>query len=255
MSFLSFYWEGVTLPPDEHSIVDTLGDPEVPVAERKLALLRLLESKNTIVRGIALDHYSMSNASLRQGTAPMLDQAIDTAARACALRELAQPPYERAEANAKPKRGANHASALHALWFNADPSDAPLIARVLVENQDDRVLAPGVGAAEPVLRGEPAHPALVDALLHIVNRRDIDPRVRGEAIAAIGGATDDTVESPLVDALMNPELAVSAAAARTLLERDLERYRSTVGPVAAAWPAVEFPPFDVHEVRRLLEGD
>lgn len=61
------------------------------------------------------------------------------------------------------------------------------------------------------------------------------------------------MEPLLVEALTNPELAVSAAAARALLERDLARHRPLVAPIAAAWRAEEFPPFDVHEVRRLLE--
>lgn len=256
MNLPSFYWQGATVPVEERGNIDRLGDPDAPASERKEALMRLLGSGNTVARGIALDYYSLANGSGRQGHDPVLDDAaIDAAARACALRELSQPPYARSEANAKPRWGANHASALHVLWFNADPADAALVAGVLRENQDERVLEAGVGAAEPVLRGEPAHPALFDALLGIVNRGDIDPRIRGEAISAIGGASDETVEPLLVQALVNPELAVSASAARRLLERDLERYRPVVEPIAAAWRTEEVSPFDVHEVRRLLEGE
>ena len=100
---------------------------------------------------------------LRDTTPRTIDSAIDAAARACALRELANPPHERTEANARPRRGANHASALHALWFNADPGDAPMLARVLNENVDEYLQRVPTGA-EPVLRGEPAHPALIEAL-------------------------------------------------------------------------------------------
>jgi hypothetical protein len=256
MSFQSFYWQGATIPIEELSNVERLGDPDVSASECKAALMHLLGSSSSVARGIALDYYSFANASGRQGHDPLVDDvAIDAAARACALRELSQPPYERIEANAKPKCGANHASALRALWFNADPADAALVARALLENKDERVLETGVGAAEPVLRGEPAHPALFDALLRIANRGDIDPRIRGAAISAIGGASDETVEPLLVQALANPDLAVSASAAHRLLERDLERYRPVVKPVAAAWRTGDSPPFDAHEVRRMLDEE
>jgi hypothetical protein len=255
MQFQSFYWEGAAVPDEEHSAIERLEGAESPVSERTAALVHLLGSDSVVARGIALDFYCLSNANLRHGNEPMIDATVDAAARACALRELADPPYERTEANAQPKRGANHASALHALGFNADPADAPLVARALLHNQDDRVLAQGVGAAEPILRGEPAHPALIDALLQLVHRRSLEPSTRAGATAAIAASADDAVVPLLLDAVRDPELAVSAAAARGLLERDLERHRRLVEPIAAAWCTGEFPPFDVHEVRRLLESD
>lgn len=255
MKFQSFYWEGAVVPAEERSAIEVLEDAARPVSEQKAALVRLLGSDSAVARGIALDFYSLSNANLRHGNEPMVDAEIDAAARACALRELAEPPYERAEASARPRRGANHASALHTLSFNADPADAPLVARVLLENQDDRVLAEGVGAAEPVLRGEPAHLALVDALLQLVRQRSVEPSTRAGAITAIAASADDAVVPLLVEAVRDPEIAVSAAAARGLLERDLERHRQLVEPIVAAWHTDEFPPFDVREVHRLLEGD
>jgi hypothetical protein len=255
MRFQSFYWEGATVAEDERGVVERLEDTGRPAPERRAALIQLLGSSSTVARGIALDFYSLSNANLRHGNEPMIDAAVDAAARACALRELAAPPYERTEAKARPRRGANHASALHALGFNADPADASLVARVLLENQDERVLAQGVGAAEPILRGEPAHPALMDALLLLAHRPDVEPSTRAGAIAAIAASADDAVVPLLVDATGDPELAVSAAAARGLLERDIARHRAFVESIVAAWPIREFPPFDAQEVRRLLEGD
>ena len=178
MNFQSFYWEGAPVPAAEHSTLEELEDTESPVSRQKAALVHLLGSDSVVTRGIALDFYSLSNANLRHGDEPMIDAEVDAAARACALRELAAPPYDRVEASARPRRGANHASALRTLWFNADPADAPLVARVLLENQDDRVLAQGVGAAEPIPRGEPAHPALVDALSQLVRRHSLEPSTR-----------------------------------------------------------------------------
>jgi hypothetical protein len=255
MNFQSFYWEGAAVPAEERGTFEKLEGTEQPVSAQKAALVHLLGSDSVVARGIALDFYSMSNANLRHGDEPMIDAAIDAAARACALRELAEPPYDRTEVSAQPRRGANHASALHALGFNADPADAPLVARVLLENQEDRVLAQGVGAAEPILRGEPAHPALVDALLQLVRRRNLKPSTRAGAIAAIAASADEAVVPLLIEAVRDPELAVSAAAARGLLERDLERHRRLIEPIVGAWSTSEVPPFDVHEVHRLLEGD
>jgi hypothetical protein len=179
MQVQSFHWEGAIVPDEERSALEQLHDSRRSVNERKAALVHLLGSRSVVARGIALDFYSISNANLRHGNEPMIDDAIDAAARACALRELATPPYEQPEEGARPRRGANHASALHVLWFNADHSDAPLLARVLTANADERVLQEGTSAAEPVLRGERAHPALVEALLRIANRDDLAPRTAG----------------------------------------------------------------------------
>ena len=255
MQVVSLYWDGAIVPDEDRGALRQLHDTQRPVHERKAALVHLFGSSSAVARGIALDFYSISNTNLRHGNEPMLDVVVDAAARACALSELANPPYGQAEPNARLYQGANHASALHALWFNADHGDAAMLARVLTENADKRVLTEAVAVAEPVLRGQPAHPALTEALLRIVHRGDIDPRTRAHALAAIGGAADDMVEPLLVAAMANPELAVSAAAGRRLLERDLERYRNLVVPIAAAWSTEEFPPFDVHEVHRLLQGD
>ena len=255
MQLQSYYWKGATVPAADREAMDRLFDTHLPIDQRKEALTKLLTSDSVVARGIALDFYCISNANLRFGNEPMIDDTIDAAVRASALRELERPPYERSETEPTPRRGANHASALGALSHNADPADASLLARVLRENDDEQVLQEGVDAAEPVLRGEPAHADLVAVLLDISSRQGLDPRIRAGAITAISGSADEKVVPLLSRSLADPELAVSAAAARALLERDLERYRSIVGPVAAAWLTGEFPPYDVHEVRRLLEGD
>ena len=143
-------------------------------------------------------------------------------------------------------------SALDALWFSAVPADAELIARVLVEDADERVLEMGVETAARALRDAPAHAALVSALLHIAQRQDLSSYKRAEAILAIGGAAGDTTEPILTKALSDPVLEISAAAAWALLDRDLERHRSAVAKTAAGWPTGTALPLSVDEVRRLL---
>jgi hypothetical protein len=254
MESLSFFWKGATVPEPDRAILVRLHDNVLPVEQRKEALVQLLGSGSVIARGVALDYYSLSQANLRHGNDPMIDAAIDDAARACAVRELAAQPYERAELDAQPRRGANHASALHALWHNAAVEDAPLLARVLAENSEEAVLQEGVKVAHALLYREPvAHAGLVEVLVRLARQRGLDPDIRADAIRAMGSADDEAVLAPIVDAVRDPDLAVSSAAVRSLLERDLARYRPLVEPIVAAWQVGELPPFHVLEVRRLLE--
>lgn len=255
MQLQSYYWNGATVPAADREAMDRLFNVGLPTGQRKEALVKLLRSDSVVARGIALDFYCISNANLRFGNEPMIDDTIDVAVREAALRELERPPYERTETEANPRRGANHASALGALSHNADPADASLLARVLRENDDEQVLQEGVNAAEPVLRGEPAHTDLIAVLLDISRRHRLNQTIRSGAVAAIGASADEEVVPLLVGVLTDPELAVSASAARALLNRDVERYRPLVEPVAAGWQAGDLPPYDVHEVRRTLEGE
>jgi hypothetical protein len=253
MQFDSFYWKGAEVPPGDRLLLEQLEDERRSVDQRRAALVRMLASDSVAVRGIALDFYCLCNANLRHGPEPMIDDAVEDDVRAAAVRELERPPYVRTESAARPQRGANHASALAALSNVADPADASMLARVLRENDDELVLDEGVRTAESVLRGEPAHRDLVDVLRDIACRPDLAPTTRANAVAAIGSTVDDAVIPWLLETLAAPEPAVSAAAARSLLERDFKRYQPVVEPVASRWRAGEFPPFDVHEVRRLLD--
>lgn len=256
MESLSLFWKGALVPEPERAILLRLHDNALSVAQHKEALVRLLESDNVIARGVALDYYSMAQADLRHGNEPVVDDVVDAAARACALRELAAQPYERAESEAQLQHGANHASALHAMWHNAAADDAPLLARVLGESSEEAVLQEGVKVAHAVLYREPvAHAGLVEVLVHLARQRGLDSEIRAGAISAIGSADDEAVLPVIIEVLRDPELAVSAAAARSLLERDLSRYRPRVEPIVAAWQLGELPPFDVLEVHRLLEDD
>lgn len=255
MSFESFYWRVAGLSLADRDELAQLEDERLSIEQRKATLIRMLHSASVALRGIALDFYCLANANLRHGPEPMIDDAVEDAVRASALGELERPPYESTGSTARPRRGANHASALAALANNADPADASVLARVLRENDEESVLHEGVRAAHSVLRGEPAHPELMSILLDIARRAGLDATIRANAITAIGSSGDDAVIPWLIEALGNPEVAVSAAAARGLLERDFKRHRALVEPVAAAWRTGEFPPFDVHEVRRLLDEE
>lgn len=253
MQFESFYWKGAEVPPGDRLSLEQLDDERLSVDQQKAALIRILASDSVAVRGIALDFYCLCNANLRHGPEPMIDDAVEDAVRAAAIYELEHLPYVRSGSAARPQRGANHASALAALSNNADPGDASLLARVLQENDDELVLHEGVRAAESVLRGEPAHPDLVNVLLEVARRPGLDPSIRANAVTSIGSTAGDVAIPWLMEALTTPDLAVSAAGARSLLERDYKRYQPVVEPVASAWHTGEFPPFDVREVRRLLD--
>lgn len=251
--FKSFYWKGEELPPDDRLLLEQLEGETFSVAQPRTALIRMLRSDSVVTRGIALDFYCMHIANARYGVEPMIDDAVEEAVRAAAIRELGQPPYVRTDATARPLRGANYASALAALANNGDPADASLLARVLREDNDQLVIQEGVRAAQSVLRDEPPHPELGAVLREIIGRSDLDPEIRADAVTAVGATAGDTAIPWLMEALAASELAVSASAARSLLERDFKRYRRVVEPVAAAWQQGEFPPFDAQEVRRMLD--
>lgn len=254
MQFFTYFWDGAVVEPSDRDAVEALAGHDLPVAERRAALHRLLASPSVVARGIGMDYASRRRADMRHGDVPLIDETVSYAVRQVALRELAAPPVERVELGDRSWSGANHASALFALWSGADPSDATLVARVLGATDEPRVLEPGVGAAEPILRGH-RHRELVEVLERIVNRRSVTSSTRASALFAIAACADESVAPFLIASLSDPELAISAAAARCLLESDLERHRMLVEHAAAAWQLPEFPPYDVSEVYRLLDRE
>lgn len=252
MPFQSFRWEHAEVLNEEMELLERLHDSEHPAAQRKSILIQLLDSASPAARGIAFDLYSRISANLRQGDHPMIDSSLNAIVRAAALRELRNPPSEAGEQDSQPRAGANHASALNALLFCVAPEDADLIARALSNEADEQVVEMGIDTAARVLRDAPAHAALVSALLHIAQRKNLPPRARGDAILAVGGVAEDSIEPILTEALADPVLEISAAAAEALLERNPKRHRLTVATTAAGWPTGANLPLSVDEVRRLL---
>ena len=104
MQLESYYWKGATVAAGDREAMGRLFDIRLPGDQRKAALATLLTSDSVVARGIALDFYCISNANLRFGDEPMIDDTIDVAVRAAAIRELERPPYERTEAEASPRR-------------------------------------------------------------------------------------------------------------------------------------------------------
>jgi hypothetical protein len=100
MQLQSYYWKGATVAAADREAMGRLFDIRLPVDQRREALAALLSSDSVVARGIALDFYCISNANLRFGDEPMIDDTIDAAVRASAIRELERPPYERTEAEA-----------------------------------------------------------------------------------------------------------------------------------------------------------
>lgn len=252
MPFNPEQWEGAEVLDEEMVRLERLHDNALSLEERKVVLVELLDAASPAARGLAFDFYSLTCANLRHGDNPMIDPSINATFHTAALRELANAPSEAGESGRRPRPGANHVSALNALRFTAVAADAEPIARVLGEEADEHVLEFGLWPAVHALRDAPAHAGLVSALLRIVRRPDLAPRTRDDAFLAIAGATGDTVEPILTEALSDPVLEISAAAARALLDRDPRRHRSAVAAAAASWPTEAGLPYSVEEVRRLL---
>lgn len=254
MSFHSYFWTGVELPPALAAELERFLAREAQPDDRLHAFDALLASDSTPARGIALDQYTCSQGQERMGGGNLLAR-VEPRVRECLVAELQALPFVRAEPDAHPRVGANHASAFYAMWHLARPEDGPLVARALAANSDPEVLQCGMKAAEVVLDGEIMLEAqLAGELRRLVAQRELPADVRAGAITALGVCASDQVVPWLLDALNEPALRVAAAAARCLLERAPERFREQVAPFAAAWPTGEEPvPYDVIAVRQLLE--
>lgn len=257
MTATTQFWNDVPLSHQDEALYRLVADVALPVAERRRALHSMIASPDPVARCVAMDLFTRASANLRHGNQPLVeDDDLEAAVRDAAVGELLAPPYLRRDVHATIHRGANHASALAVVSNDARSGDATALAHALVANDDPQVLLEAVKAAEPVLRGEPvAEPELLVALRALWARTDLPEDVRTGAISAVGGADDNVVLTQLMEALRQADLAVSAAAARALLERDREEYRAVVAPVADAWRLPDLPPLDVDEVHQLLADD
>lgn len=254
MSFHSYFWIGAELAPPLAAELERFLSRKTQPADRLHAFAALLASDSTPARGIALDQYTFSRSQERMGGTDLLAR-LAPRVRECLVLELQAAPFIRPEPNANPRIGANHASALYAMWHLARADDGPLVARVLAANSEPEVLQLGVKAAEIVLDGELVLDAqLAVELRRLVDQRELPAQVRAGAITALGVCASEEVVPWLLDALNEPDLHVAAAAARCLLERAPERFREQVALVAAAWVTDEKPgPYDAIAVRELLE--
>lgn len=254
MSFHSYFWSGAALDPNLAAALERFLAREATPDEKLQAFEMLLDSGSTPAHGIALDQYTFAQGQGRMGDVDLL-APLAPRVRACLVAELQAPPFVRPEPGARPRAGANHASAFYAMWHLASADDGPLVARALAANTDPDVLRWGVKAAEVVLDGEPVlEVQLAGELRRLVSTHEMPAEVRAGAITALGVCASEDVVPWLLDALREPALHVAAAAARCLLERDAERFRGKVAPFAAAWPtAEESVPYDVTEVRHLLD--
>jgi hypothetical protein len=248
------FWNDVPLTPADHALYERAENAAAPIADRQRALGSLAASDDPAARSVAMDIYTRASISSRQGNQLLVEHGeLEVAMRSTAVRELLSPPYVRADDHAEIRRGANHASALAVLSNDARSEDASVLSAVIRVNEEPLVLLEAVKAAEPVLRDEPdGDPELLDVLQGLWTRTDLPADVRAGAVSAVGGCGGDVVVPMILRALHTEELAVSAAAARALLERDVDQFRAVVAPVAQRWSLPEFPPFDVHEVRELL---
>jgi len=254
MGFHSYYWNNASLPPELAAALDQLNNIGLPVLEKTKAFYTLLESDSTEARGIAMDRFSLYKSQERHGDVNRdFIRTVAPAVRAVARQELEAPQYVRAEGGPVP-RGANHASALNAIWHLGRAEDAPLVARVLMSNDAPGILEVGLRAASSTLfRERKIDPELGRVLHGIATNPQVAPELRRAALHAVGVSRADEVTPWFVTALADPVLEVASAGGRLLLERDATRFRDMVAQVAASWPSEGKVPYDVTEVRRLLE--
>jgi hypothetical protein len=251
--FHSYYWTGVDVDGSLASLLDSLRDPGAGQDAVVSRLRGLLLSDNTAVRCMALDWFSLQRSQSRHGgSAETALYPAEPEVRSAALCELAAPPFEGPGA----VRGANHGSALTALGYVADPSDADIVGRALMANDDPAVLAAGILTATAMTHRTPVlPPVLAQALERIVNDPGLPMRTRVDALETAALSRDAAVTSWLLVALESADVTMSASAGRQLLRRGQGAHRERVRAVAATWPSGTDVPWEVVETRQMLDDD
>jgi hypothetical protein len=250
-AFHSYYWTGVDLDGSLVTLLDSLRDPGAGQDVVVSRLRDLLVSESTAVRCMALDWFSLQRSESRHGgRAETLLHPAEPEVRGAALRELAAPPFEGPGA----VRGANHGSALTALGYVAEKSDADIVGRALIANDDPAVLSAGIMTATAMTHRTPVlQPLLAQALERIVNDPRLPMRTRIDALETAALSRDATVTSWLLIALESPDVTMSATAGRQLLRRDQGAHRDRVRAVATTWPSGNDVPWAVVETRQMLD--
>ncbi len=247
----SYCWWECQVPAELQSHVDVL-DRHCAPEEALVAMRALLASDSTVARCMALDLFTRCEGQ-RQGD-NLLAGVLHDEALAAVLRELREPPSE--IPGSLPERGANHYSAMYAMWHVSDPSDPPLLARALEANKDEEaVLGMGIQAANERIRMEQhPDPSLVAFLHEYLRRPGADPRTQADALDALASHAGAAGEALLRESLDHPVLAIAATAALLLLQRTPDEYRERIAALSETWPPRgEVGPFAMYEVRRILD--
>ncbi|TCO51019.1 hypothetical protein EV646_1011 [Kribbella antiqua] len=273
LEFTSWYWRAAFDEAELRGAVAAMNEPTT-AEEFERGFLTLLRSGETVACGIALDYFDRGEMTSRfVGGNPLEPYAeeVFTVAR----RLLAQPP--RPADDIARMEGANHASALAALWRSGlIEEDADRIAEILVRMPVVELRERALDAARVFVDDdEESYPRLAALITRVEACR-----THVEAIAALRKDARAEATAALVDATTDAEWRVrqEAAAAlahgmrfyahRDLLER-LERDWSAdeqssaaqevrdalaPGPHSWSWEGTELPTAELREAHRELRS-
>ncbi|WP_067826560.1 hypothetical protein [Actinomadura kijaniata] len=229
LEFQSWYWTGRFDDPELQGAFDAMNEPTTSQAFGQ-GFLTLLRSDDTVARGIALDFYDRAEMTSRfVGGNPFEDHGEEVVRVA---RELLRQPPRPVDERTRIE-GANHASALAALWrLGLEDGDADAIAAVLERMPDVELRERALDAAR-VLLEDPETP---DERLSALVARVEECHERVQAVRALRDSQEAAATERLVLATEDDEWRVRQEAAAALSSgRRFYAHRPLLERLAGTW--------------------
>lgn len=245
LEFQGWYWRGGALAaPEFRDAFEAMNEPTT-TEEFERGFLTLLRSDDTAARGMALDFYDRAEMTERYVGGNGLEDHAEEVFRVA--RELLRQPPRRKDEQARID-GANHASALSALWREAmEDEDTGVVIEILERMPEADLRAVALYAADALIECSEAP----DPRLSAVKARVEACFERVEEIQELRDSDEDMTER-FVRATEDDEWRVrqEAAAALTVARR-FYAHRTLLEDLAATWSDDERST-EAEEVREAL---
>ena len=248
----TYFWYEAQFPdPALQTARRTLVE-DVTLEEKRRAFFSLLTSGSEAAQGIAFESYQRAESDARfGGPNPFQVYALQTRKRA--LAGLAEPPVLAGTGGAVID-GANHASALYALFSLAKGEDTLLLPGLISTATDPNVRSGALQVARrAIMQRSEMDEALVSVLLASIANEAWPPRDRADALRVLKAADPVRAMSVSKRPITDYDPALQTRAAWVLATEDLPALRALLQSVVAAWP--DDAPYPAVEVRQLLEDD
>ena len=229
LEFRSWYWTGSFEDPELRDAYAAMDEPTT-TEQFGRGFLTLLRSADTVARGIALDFYDRAEMTERYvGGNPFEDYDEDVFQVA---RELLHQPARPADDRARID-GANHASALAALWrLGLEDTDADAIAAILDRMPEEELRERALDAARLLLEDSEVPDARLAAL--VARAEACGERI--EEVRALRESPDPEATARLRLATEDAEWRVRQEAAAALAEGlRFYAHRSLLESLAESW--------------------
>lgn len=214
LEFQGWHWNAAALgDPELRGAFEAMNEPTT-TEDFERGFLTLLRSDDTAARGIALDFYDRAEMTERFVGGNVLEDHAEEVFRVARVL-LRQPPVSREDGQAEIE-GANHASALAALWrFGLEDEDTEAVIRVLERMPEETLRRCALDAAGVLLESsDPPDPVLNAVVARVGVCFD-----RVEAIRELRDSADAEAIERLLLATRDDEWRVRQEAAAALASR------------------------------------